>query len=115
MKKETKDKKGVTSLPDTNTSTVREKPHVNIIKDADKELKSGDKIMDLATKGEQPFANLVREQLVLQPATRPISEQYPNGGRKELLFSVFQEASPHEFLDPTATIGTHSYKLLTDS
>jgi ATP-dependent helicase YprA (DUF1998 family) len=46
-----------------------------------------DKIMDLATKGEQPFANLVREQLVLQPATKPLSEQYPNGGRKELLFS----------------------------
>lgn len=48
---------------------------------------SGDKIMDLATKGEQPFANLVREQLVLQPATKSPTEQYPNGGRKVLLFS----------------------------
>lgn len=46
-----------------------------------------DKIMDLATKGEQPFANLIRGQLVLQPATKEISKAYPNGGRKVLLFS----------------------------
>lgn len=48
---------------------------------------TGYKIMDLATKGEQPFANLVREQLMLQPAVREVDEQYPNGGRKVLLFS----------------------------
>lgn len=45
------------------------------------------KIMDLATKGEQPFANLVREQFVSQLATKPASEQHPNEGRKALLFS----------------------------
>jgi hypothetical protein len=45
------------------------------------------KIMDLATKGEQPFANLVREQFVSQLATKPLSEQHPNEGRKALLFS----------------------------
>jgi Lhr-like helicase len=45
------------------------------------------KIMDLATKGEQPFANLVREQFVSQLATKAPSEQHPNGGRKALLFS----------------------------
>ena len=28
------------------------------------------KIMDLATKGEQPFANLIREQFVNQVATK---------------------------------------------
>lgn len=49
--------------------------------------RSGHKIMDLATKGEQPFANLVFEQLILQPATRKPSDQNPNGGRKVLLFS----------------------------
>lgn len=49
--------------------------------------RTGHKIMDLETKGEQPFANLVREQLVLQPVVKPISEHYPNGGRKVLLFS----------------------------
>lgn len=49
--------------------------------------KAGPKIMDLATKGEQPFAQLVREQFMRQPATRPWDAQYPNGGRKVLLFS----------------------------
>ncbi len=43
--------------------------------------------MDLATKGEQPFANLVREQFVSQLATKPLCEQHPNEGRKALLFS----------------------------
>lgn len=45
------------------------------------------KIMDLATKGEAPFAHLVRQQVALQPMTQPASEQAPNGGRKSLLFS----------------------------
>ena len=49
--------------------------------------RSGQKIMDLATKGEQPFANLVRDQFVLQPSVKPASKQYPNAGRKVLLFS----------------------------
>lgn len=45
------------------------------------------KIMDLATKGEAPFAHLIREQVALQPATRKATPQSPNGGRKSLLFS----------------------------
>jgi ATP-dependent helicase YprA (DUF1998 family) len=45
------------------------------------------KIMDLATKGEQPFANLIREQFVNQVATKPHDERHPNAGRKALLFS----------------------------
>jgi ATP-dependent helicase YprA (DUF1998 family) len=45
------------------------------------------KIMDLATKGEQPFANLIREQFVNQVATRPLDDRHPNEGRKALLFS----------------------------
>lgn len=45
------------------------------------------KIMDLATKGEAPFAHLVREQVSLQPPTRRATEQSPNAGRKSLLFS----------------------------
>lgn len=48
---------------------------------------AGLKIMDLATKGEQPFANLVREQFVCQVATKAPSERHPNEGRKALLFS----------------------------
>jgi len=43
--------------------------------------------MDLQTKGEAPFAYLVREQVRLQPATRGVDRTYPNAGRKALLFS----------------------------
>jgi len=42
-------------------------------------------IRDLRTKGEQPFANLVREQFMLQ-APVP-GKDHPNEGRKVLLFS----------------------------
>jgi ATP-dependent helicase YprA (DUF1998 family) len=45
------------------------------------------KIMDLATKGEAPFAQLVRTQVELQPQTLQPTDQSPNGGRKSLLFS----------------------------
>lgn len=45
------------------------------------------KIMDLATKGEQPFANLVRQQLLLQPPLHKPDKFHPNAGRKVLLFS----------------------------
>jgi len=45
------------------------------------------KIMDLKTKGEQPFAALVKSQTFLQPPTRADKENFPNQGRKVLLFS----------------------------
>lgn len=45
------------------------------------------KIMDLATKGEAPFAQLIRTQVELQPITQEKSDNSPNGGRKSLLFS----------------------------
>jgi len=50
---------------------------------------SGDSstIMDHVTKGEAPFANLVKTQFATQPATRDEDSTYPNGGRKVLLFS----------------------------
>jgi ATP-dependent helicase YprA (DUF1998 family) len=44
-------------------------------------------IMDHQTKGEAPFANLVKTQLDAQPAAREQSREFPNGGRKVLLFS----------------------------
>jgi hypothetical protein len=44
-------------------------------------------IMDHSTKGEAPFANLVKTQLDAQPAVRPEDRTFPNGGRKVLLFS----------------------------
>ena len=44
-------------------------------------------IMDHVTKGEAPFANLVKTQFATQPATRDEDSSHPNGGRKVLLFS----------------------------
>jgi MrfA Zn-binding domain/Helicase conserved C-terminal domain len=44
-------------------------------------------IMDHSTKGEAPFANLVKTQLDSQPAVREETRTFPNGGRKVLLFS----------------------------
>ena len=45
------------------------------------------KVLDLATRGEQPFASIVHEQFITQPLSRPVSAQFPNGGRKVLLFA----------------------------
>ncbi|WFU16460.1 DEAD/DEAH box helicase [Bradyrhizobium sp. CB3481] len=51
-------------------------------------LRSGrSTIMDHSTKGEAPFANLVKTQLDAQPAVREETRLFPNGGRKVLLFS----------------------------
>lgn len=43
--------------------------------------------MDLATKGEAPFAHIVRAQVATQPVTRIPTMQAPNGGRKTIVFS----------------------------
>ncbi|GIO19703.1 hypothetical protein J18TS1_28030 [Oceanobacillus oncorhynchi subsp. incaldanensis] len=43
-------------------------------------------IRDLKTKGEPPFANIVREQFIIQPPVRGKEEQQ-NNGRKVLIFS----------------------------
>jgi ATP-dependent helicase YprA (DUF1998 family) len=45
------------------------------------------KIMDLATKGEDPFAHLIAAQVRIQPPSQLESRATPNGGRKSLLFS----------------------------
>ncbi len=45
------------------------------------------KITDQMTRGEAPFAHLVRQQVSLQPATLDSNARSPNGGRKALLFS----------------------------
>lgn len=43
--------------------------------------------MDLATKGEAPFAHIVRAQVAAQPISAQPTPQAPNGGRKTLIFS----------------------------
>jgi ATP-dependent helicase YprA (DUF1998 family) len=45
------------------------------------------KIMDLVTKGEAPFAHLIKTQVMMQPPHKPESPEFPNAGRKSLLFS----------------------------
>jgi ATP-dependent helicase YprA (DUF1998 family) len=45
------------------------------------------KIMDHVTKGEAPFATLVRAQMFHQPPSRERTQKYPNAGRKVLVFS----------------------------
>lgn len=46
------------------------------------------KIMDLQTKGEQPFGQLIKRQLFSQPPDlKKAITDYPNQGRKTLLFS----------------------------
>lgn len=45
------------------------------------------KIMDLTTKGDAPFAHLIKTQVQTQPAMCKETPLFPNGGRKSLLFS----------------------------
>ncbi|WP_069804659.1 DEAD/DEAH box helicase [Thermogemmatispora onikobensis] len=52
-----------------------------------KRLTTSDALASLATRGEQPFVNLVRRQFELQPPRTPAREAAPNMGRKVLLFS----------------------------
>ncbi|CAN5642955.1 hypothetical protein BH09VER1_BH09VER1_16150 [soil metagenome] len=50
--------------------------------------KEPSKIMDLRTKGEQPFGQLIKRQLFSQPADRGKDIlKFPNQGRKTLIFS----------------------------
>ncbi|MBX5451751.1 MAG: DEAD/DEAH box helicase [Thermogemmatispora sp.] len=52
-----------------------------------KRLSTPGTLASLATRGEQPFVNLVRRQFELQPPRTPAREAAPNMGRKVLLFS----------------------------
>lgn len=52
-----------------------------------KKFRQRTEIMDLVTKGEAPFSNLLKAQVLAQPPQRPESAQAPNGGRKCLVFS----------------------------
>lgn len=49
--------------------------------------KTRPKIMDLVTKGEDPFSHLIAAQVRLQPLASEQTPSSPNGGRKSLLFS----------------------------
>lgn len=53
----------------------------------EKRFREDIKIMDFVTKGEAPFAHLIKTQVIQQPPTKSASAAFPNGGRKSLLFS----------------------------
>jgi hypothetical protein len=69
-------------------------------------------IMDLQTKGEAPFAYLVREQLRHQPATRTPSTRFPNGGRKVLLFSDGRQKAARLARDIPRDVAKDSFRQL---
>ena len=68
------------------------------------------KIMDLRTKGEQPFAALTRSQLFLQPPTKNEPEKFPNGGRKVLLFSDGRQKAARLARDIPREIANDSFR-----
>jgi ATP-dependent helicase YprA (DUF1998 family) len=69
-------------------------------------------IMDLQTKGEAPFAYLVREQLRHQPATRAPSTRFPNAGRKVLLFSDGRQKAARLARDIPRDVAKDSFRQL---
>jgi len=73
---------------------------------------SQSKIMDLATKGEAPFANLVKAQVLAQPAKTKGGEsaESPNGGRKSLLFSDGRQKAARLARDIPREVELDSFK-----
>lgn len=71
------------------------------------------KIMDLATKGEAPFAQLIRTQVELQPQRFAPNDQSPNGGRKSLLFSDGRQKAARLARDIPREIESDVFRQLT--
>ena len=68
----------------------RENPHILTFKSCPKCKKTHLSLSDFSVKGNEPFYNIVSEQLHIQPQTifdEKELENNPNGGRKVLLFS----------------------------
>ena len=74
-------------LPDVGVNPDVRKRVFNVCPVCRRGWRTRSQIMDLVTKGEAPFSNLVKAQFLAQPARRPESAVAPNGGRKSLLFS----------------------------
>ena len=67
------------------------------------------KIMDLETKGEEPFANIVRSMFGIQPAN-PEKEDLPNKGKKVLCFSDGRQKAARLARDVQANVETDSFR-----
>jgi|AntRauTorcE11898_2_1112593.scaffolds.fasta_scaffold00224_7 ATP-dependent helicase YprA (DUF1998 family) len=70
------------------------------------------KIQDLETKGEEPFANIVRSMFEIQPEDpeKTDSDKYPNAGKKILCFSDGRQKAARLARDVQATVELDSFR-----
>jgi hypothetical protein len=68
------------------------------------------KIQDLATKGEEPLAYLIREQISSQTPNKESSRQFPLGGRKSLVFSDGRQKAARLARDMPETIARQVFR-----
>jgi ATP-dependent helicase YprA (DUF1998 family) len=66
-------------------------------------------IMDLETKGEEPFANLIRSEFQFQPESKG-HEAFPNKGRKILCFSDGRQKAARLARDLQRTVERDSFR-----
>lgn len=73
------------------------------------------KIQDLETKGEEPFANIVRSMFGIQPADPEKREQedLPNDGKKVLCFSDGRQKAARLARDVQSTVELDSFREVT--
>lgn len=72
------------------------------------------KVEDLVTKGEEPFANIVRSMFGIQPAD-PEKDDLPNEGRKILCFSDGRQKAARLARDLQANVELDSFReVITD-
>ncbi|QZA89544.1 DEAD/DEAH box helicase [Salinarchaeum sp. IM2453] len=72
------------------------------------------KIEDLVTKGEEPFANIVRSMFGIQPKD-PFKDDFPNEGRKVLCFSDGRQKAARLARDLQSNVELDSFReVITD-
>lgn len=76
-----------------------------------KRWRARSEIMDLVTKGEAPFSNLVKSQVLAQPPRCEESQEAPNGGRKALLFSDGRQKAARLARDIPREVEQDSFRL----
>src|SRR5262249_24109390 len=76
-----------------------------------KRWRARSEIMDLVTKGEAPFSNLVKAQVLAQPPRREECLEAPNGGPKSLLFSDGRQQAARLARDIPREVEQDSFRL----
>jgi len=78
--------------------------------------KGSTKIMDLETKGEDPFANIVKTLFYIQPPAKAVTEELarrlPNKGKKVLCFSDGRQKAARLARDLQRTVENDSFREL---